>query len=777
MRLEADRQFETEVFPAELAEIRARRQALGLGAPEAASAPSAGQALVGLALSGGGIRSASLSLGVLQALAAKGALAHVDYLSTVSGGGLIGSSLSTLLNSPAASPENARFPLGFEAGKSEKPAVRYLRNHSRYLAPGGLLDRIRLPAVVLRGIVDNFVLLLPLLLIAVQLTEIVYALVYGWAEGIVRAIPPAAAGLFVLVVLIQPVLYRIFPGGFTWKRRDRYEHFLSASLLLALVVLFLIPAFLLIDRAIDLRWEDVARSPLWRSGWLWVGMGLVVLLFAVAGKASQAAAKLTGKLLLFAIGLTGQGLVFALYLLLTLYQVDSPLLDPGLRQDLESERVTAGLARAFAEKDIELAVGEPIEARERAGVRSWVIMNDGERYTVSASRDERLRLVSLLLWDGLGDWFFTGLGVLALLYGVFLANQNITSPHGFFRDRLSRAFVFSVDGEGQTHPQDALRLSELNQRGTAAPYHLINTTLNLQGADHLDLGGRKADFFIFSRHHVGGPTTGYCATEAMERYDRHLNLATAMAISGAGLSPNMGTMTVKSLVFLISLLNLRLDYWLPHPARVRDPSPLRRLRLRASVGPLYLLRESLGMLDARGAYVNVSDGGHLENLAVYELLRRRCKWIVAVDAGEDPKMTFDSLVQLIRYARIDLGIEIQIDLQSLRPGPEGWSAAHWTLGRIDYGGGEAGYLIYLKSSMTGDEPEAVGEYKSQSPQFPQESSANQFFTESQLEAYRALGEHIAGTMLADEGKEWDEPPPWLRSKAARRGPGGPRQRP
>jgi hypothetical protein len=152
---------------------------------------------------------------------------------------------------------------------------------------------------------------------------------------------------------------------------------------------------------------------------------------------------------------------------------------------------------------------------------------------------------------------------------------------------------------------------------------------------------------------------------------------------------------------------------------------------------------ALGRLDARGMYVNLSDGGQIENLGVYELLRRRCRWILAVDASGDPTMSCGGLADVLRYARLDLGMTIDIDVDPLRPGSDGCSAAHWVVGRIDYGGGESGRLVYLKLSMTGDEPESVREYRSRYPAFPQQSSANQFFTEDQFEAYRALGDHIA----------------------------------
>ncbi len=189
----ADRQFQTEVFPNELAVIRQRRLNAGLPPPARdITTPSLPHDLMGLALSGGGIRSASFSLGVLQALSASGLLPRVDYLSTVSGGGLIGSSVSSLLNSPKTSAEHGQFPLGFDPGKVERPAIRYLRNHTRWLAPGGGLDDIRLPAVILRGILDNVAVLLPLLMIAVLLTEQLFNLAYRWGMDKVQYVPIAS---------------------------------------------------------------------------------------------------------------------------------------------------------------------------------------------------------------------------------------------------------------------------------------------------------------------------------------------------------------------------------------------------------------------------------------------------------------------------------------------------------------------------------------------------------------------------------------------------------
>jgi hypothetical protein len=160
-------------------------------------------------------------------------------------------------------------------------------------------------------------------------------------------------------------------------------------------------------------------------------------------------------------------------------------------------------------------------------------------------------------------------------------------------------------------------------------------------------------------------------------------------------------------------------------------------------------------------FVFLTDGGHIENLGVYELLRRRCSVIVVVDAEADVDYNFSSLVQLERFARIDLGTRIVLNWQPIseqsrsvsksvaageRPSQAG---PHVAIGLVDYppsvqgGPREEGVFVYIKSSMSGDENDYIFDYKRRNPEFPQESTMEQLFSEEQLEAYRALGEHIA----------------------------------
>jgi hypothetical protein len=203
------------------------------------------------------------------------------------------------------------------------------------------------------------------------------------------------------------------------------------------------------------------------------------------------------------------------------------------------------------------------------------------------------------------------------------------------------------------------------------------------------------------------------------------------------------------------------------------------------IRPVAFLREMRGKLDETHRWVNLSDGGHIENLAAIELLRRRCKYIIIGDGEADPELHFAGLATLMRYAFIDFGIRIEIDLDAIRlrasaEGKDGGatSGAHWAVGTIAYPSAdgkdnpETGYLLYLKSSFTGDEDEIIREYRHRYPDFPHQSTADQFFDEDQFEAYRALGQHIAEGALRESNPDakmsFDEFEDWfarLRAKA------------
>jgi hypothetical protein len=176
---------------------------------------------------------------------------------------------------------------------------------------------------------------------------------------------------------------------------------------------------------------------------------------------------------------------------------------------------------------------------------------------------------------------------------------------------------------------------------------------------------------------------------------------------------------------------------------------------------MYLIRELFGRADDRKRHVYLSDGGHFENLGIYELVRRRCCMIIAVDAEEDHKFSFDGLGGVIRKCFIDFGVRIDIDVKEIRP-REGQmhSARHWACGMIHYPEGRTGTLVYIKASLMGDEPADLQAYLAKHQEFPHQSTANQFFEESQFESYHRLGLHIAKDVFQSGTVaecQWQEP--------------------
>ena len=318
---------------------------------------------------------------------------------------------------------------------------------------------------------------------------------------------------------------------------------------------------------------------------------------------------------------------------------------------------------------------------------------------------------------------------------------NSLSLHRLYKERLSNAYIRS------STKTEIPKLSDLAE-SPKAPFHLICCAVNLPGSRNLELRGRRSDFFVFSPHHCGSVLTGYQETKKLENAHTQLDLATAMAISGAAVSTHMGTLPPYSLLRPLIMI-FRLGYWLPNPAKIESTSNW----WGPKFGKLFL--EAAGSFDENDDYINVSDGGHIENLGVYELLRRRCKFIICIDGECDPKQTSAGFLKACRFASIDLGVRIEIDLSELRAGENGLSQSHFAFGTIHYDGAdstyeEIGYILYLKLSMTGNERHYVQEYKTRYSDFPHQSTLDQFYDEDQFEAYRALGYHVGKDVFQEE---------------------------
>ncbi len=807
---------------------------------------------VGLALSGGGIRSASVSLGVLQALNHHGVLRNIDYLSTVSGGGYMGTSLTVTMTK-----DDGRFAFGnpprrrtdgpLAAEISDTDEVGHIRNYSNYLFPAGARDVVTGIAIVLRGLAANLGLVLPILLLFAAVTiwsnpdrsALEKTDVFGFS--LYPTISLKAFGISLIVALVGLALF------FAWaivrsflaprhlsEFRGKLPFFASLYLIALAGVFFLEAQSFVIDGMFEIAdVQGTGQSVFLGLTTSWIKtlaaitapIAAVVMFFrnqfgeilkAVTAKSSwstQVAAALI-KGAVWVAGLAVPLLIWVAYLYLSYWGIinDRP-------KAVESAACPRGTISATVRID-----GQELNYRGEVGrdrpadnAGSCAPLGSGQKKEaigpgthtpkwLLASADRFSKgtnyLVDILPWlpkeradyikGRLTDRPMISLYVvLGLLLAAlsWLLTPNANSLSRLYRDRLSKAFLFnpkkiaagaplikrneaSLDQGRDFEPVDDMRVSQLST--THAPYHLINAALNIQGSDYANRRGRNADFFLFSPRFVGSHATGYAPMETFEHAAPDLDLATAMAISGAAASSNMGASSIRPLTPTLALLNVRLGYWLKNP-RFYSPSATlnpRGSKLRDWMSKFYLWSEITGRLYENADEVYLTDGGHVENLGIYELLRRHCKVIVAVDAEADLAMHFPSFITLQRYARIDLGIRIDLPWEPIAAAtlaqmhgetgtppptppasptpPKPRRGPHVAVGTIDYGGGEIGYLVYVKSSLTGDENDYVRDYARRYSKFPHEITLDQLFSEEQFEVYRALGFHMAHGFLSGQ---------------------------
>jgi hypothetical protein len=287
--------------------------------------------------------------------------------------------------------------------------------------------------------------------------------------------------------------------------------------------------------------------------------------------------------------------------------------------------------------------------------------------------------------------------------------------------------------------------------------HVINTTLNLVGGDNLAWQQRKAEPFSVSPLHSGCFRLGYRDSRIYGGRDTGgISIGTAAAISGAAASSNMGYYTTSPLLSLVlTFFNVRLGWWLGNPgASGKDTFGLRAPT--SSVKPV--IEEAFGMTNDENKYVYLTDGGHFENLGIYEMVLRRCHLIVIADAAADPEYHFSDLGNAIRKVRIDLGVPIEFTAMPIfaPDSSDRRKGTYWAVGRIRYscidGEVQDGLLIYVKPAVYGIEPGDVLEYKKSHPTFPHQSTADQFFDEPQFESYRILGSHVMDQMCGSDNE-------------------------
>ena len=332
----------------------------------------------------------------------------------------------------------------------------------------------------------------------------------------------------------------------------------------------------------------------------------------------------------------------------------------------------------------------------------------------------------------------------------WLADPNSLTMHEFYKARLVRAYMGASNSKrseaGSSDitdavPGDDILLTQLRNAKQGAPYHLINTMLNLVGGSDLSTQARSSDSFLMSKLFCGSMRTGFRKTS--EYACGSLTLGTAVSVSGAAASPTMGAQTPSAaLSALMTLFNVRTGFWAPTPSLSYWRSGSARL------WPVYTLQELVSQTTDLLPYCYLTDGGHYENTGVYSLIQRGCSLIICGECGADPKTTLDDLGNLIRKVRIDFGTEVVLDIEKLRTEPR----VHFIIGRINYGADHAaalnlpkneltGTIVIVKPNLCGDEPVDVRQYGfMHKDDFPQQNTFDLWYDEAQFESYRKLGQ-------------------------------------
>jgi hypothetical protein len=418
-------------------------------------------------------------------------------------------------------------------------------------------------------------------------------------------------------------------------------------------------------------------------------------------------------------------------------------------------------------------------------------------------------------WPG-GWWLPIGAAIAFLVgaVGSIWVNINRVSLHAMYRNRLIRAFLGASHGEarrankftdfdvGDNPKMHELLLQHDPRDAPGAPkpiwrpFHVVNIALNIVSTKRLAWQERKAESFTVSALHSG---TACGAYRPSREYGGGISLGTALAISGAAASSNMGYNSSPALAFLMTLFNVRMGWWLGNPV-------IKSKKVYGGEGPritiVALLSEMLGHTNDDSAYVYLSDGGHFENLGLYEMVRRRCRYIIVTDAGCDPDFRFEDLGNAVRKIALDLGVTItfhgvstlrgraeedRLDrhmprlVESIRqlvaikrnagadhktPEPENDGRDDdplYAVGTIDYGPDREGFVLYIKAAYHKGLIKDVGtrSYAVAHPDFPHESTADQFFSESQFESYRALGFELTDAILEKATEAAASEPPTL----------------
>jgi len=689
--------------------IKNRRDMLDL--PGAKTIPE-----VGLAFSGGGIRSACFNLGVAKSLANGGVFKHIDILSTVSGGGYIGSAISWFYQhsaTPDIFPFGTHSPLekyGNEPSNSLKKLSKKssnktsektkkktfqnpvfweekLRYGANYLTPSKDINGFSLLGAITKVMLSNLIvwglLSCALLLLMISLPNDP-AIIFN-ASILISLL---LTFIFVVIVVLYSFASSIekLSQIITYQHRYRFAKYFNRafSLLLFFVTIGVLPFI-----------QDTIADYQAQLG----SIGLIIGLLGLGKRTMQDDSPADWKLVVYS-SLILYGLLLCSYSAAHWIHVHYPNLSP------------------------------------------------------------RIAL------------YFLGFSV---SMGC-ICNSNYISITRYYRDRLMELFLpdLSDDLTVSKEPARALEannsfLKEFNQHG--GPYHIINCNLVAVDSTNNKLKSRGGENFIYSPFFCGSTATGW--KETKEFMGGNITLASAMATSGAAASPNagcggMGITRNRVISFTMRLLNIRMGIWSTNPG---IKHPFGKIFNHFTPGFTKALGIGKG-LSEKARTIELTDGGHFSNLAMYELARRKMPVILACDAGADPDYAFSDFKISCDRIRTDFGYTIKMHssvedaspnypaLSDVVPSkntsyPRNSQFAHrgHLFGVINYEPNKPtkdakhGLVIYLKPTLLEELSRELLNYKGNNPSFPNVSTADQFFDEDQVTAYSALGYEITALML------------------------------
>ncbi|MGY3230219.1 hypothetical protein ACVWWJ_001703 [Luteibacter sp. HA06] len=758
--------------------VAQRRSAAGIdpGAPP-----------IGLAFSGGGIRSATFCLGVLRALARNKVLHRFDYLSTVSGGGYVGSAFGRLFHRGKEGDAAS-----VEAGIADDGSLFlwWLRNNGRFLAPAGAADLVQALASQLRGFLATQVEVAVLIMLfagAITLPHLAYSWVFAVSEGMPVAmslwwwlLPLPAAGALTMCYaywflgkasaagLATAVLATIVGVYLAAQASATPTSFDATLLWLGTIGMLPSPVAWICARLSGLRRSEETNRVRYTKGLAWCLKALaVVFAFGILDMLSWYM-----KLWLTQLGgdaaggnvATGVGVTTVL---IGIARLVLPMLQTGSKTGIARLpwgmlANVLGLILVMALALFWMTIFQTIIFPDKGDVLGSLLRNAYARWASVAG-------ISLIY---------------VLLNGRALQQLNRSSLHFFYRSRIARTYVSVGNGPdgGSAHPRfpasptaantrdlteatakitslmdgDDIAMTDYAPHRFGGPIHLINCCINQTVDDRTGTYNADRKGVSLTVSALGVETGTHLPEANSAGLLRDSTVAEWVAISGAALGSGMGSLTRPGTAAMAFLSGLRLGYW-------QDNLTVGFTKKRNLVAKYFaVLREMFARFPGLGsADWYLSDGGHFDNTGVYSLLKRQLSLIVLVDCGADPEYRFADVENLVRKARIDYDATIAfVDPAGIAPlagalAPKfgtpdtisnGPGDAHLLLARITYADGQHGTLLIVKPRTTCDMPLDIAGYADREETFPQESTSNQFFSEAQWESYCELGV-LLGTPL------------------------------